>query len=176
MNRITLLFTIFILYSGCVTQIVRREIASVNQASRLNKDSQYLKAHMKNGSVFILSQWRINNLDSLLFGYGSHLDINRRLIEKKEIEDSREQFRIPFGDVALFETNDVGNSLSSGLIILTGISAVLTIMCITNPKACFGSCPTFYTYDGDSMRLEAEGFSSSVSPCLARAYGNSGEF
>jgi hypothetical protein len=42
------------------------------------------------------------------------------------------------------------------------------VYCIANPKACFGSCPTFYVTDGQGQgpTLQAEGFSSSVSPSL----------
>ena len=52
------------------------------------------------------------------------------------------------------------------LLILTGISVAATIYCISNPKACFGSCPTFYAFDGEKMTLQAESFSSSVMPVL----------
>jgi hypothetical protein len=69
--------------------------------------------------------------------------------------------------VALFETNVIKNSGSAtAFTVFTGITAAITAYCLTNPKACFGSCPTFYVYDGDNMRLEAEGFSSSISPSL----------
>ncbi|HCA80111.1 MAG TPA: hypothetical protein DEP53_10295, partial [Bacteroidetes bacterium] len=53
--------------------------------------------------------------------------------------------------------------------VFTGITAAMTAFCITNPKACFGSCPTFYVSDGDTMRLQAEGFSSSIAPSLEAA-------
>ncbi len=50
----------------------------------------------------------------------------------------------------------------------SGISVAMTIYCITNPKACFGSCPTYYAdVDGEPM-LQAEGFSASVAPALER--------
>jgi hypothetical protein len=41
-------------------------------------------------------------------------------------------------------------------------TAVVSIYCILNPKACFGSCPTFYGWDGEDTTLMAEGFSSSI--------------
>ena len=46
----------------------------------------------------------------------------------------------------------------------TGIGALI---CLANPKACFGSCPTFYASDGTTLSLMAEAFSSSIAPCLA---------
>jgi hypothetical protein len=52
---------------------------------------------------------------------------------------------------------------------VTGISLAATIYCIANPKACFGSCPTFYAFDGKKMTLQAEGFSSSIMPSLESA-------
>jgi hypothetical protein len=40
------------------------------------------------------------------------------------------------------------------------------MVCVADPKACFGSCPTFYAYDGEQDRLQAEGFSSSIARVL----------
>jgi hypothetical protein len=54
----------------------------------------------------------------------------------------------------------------TALTVFTGITAATTIYCVTNPKACFRSCPTFYISDGDSLRLKAEGFLSSIAPSL----------
>ncbi len=41
-------------------------------------------------------------------------------------------------------------------------STFLSVFCLANPKACFGSCPTFYAWNGKDMKLMAEGFSSSI--------------
>jgi hypothetical protein len=49
---------------------------------------------------------------------------------------------------------------------MTGASIMFSVLCLTSPKACFGSCPTFYAWDGEREALVAEGFSSSVAPAL----------
>src|SRR5262249_17861237 len=46
--------------------------------------------------------------------------------------------------------------------VVTAASLALTVACLSNPKACFGSCPTFYVSDGTAETLQAEGFSSSI--------------
>jgi hypothetical protein len=46
--------------------------------------------------------------------------------------------------------------------VLTGASLGVTAFCAANPKACFGSCPTFYAFDGAKISLQAEGFSDSI--------------
>jgi len=46
------------------------------------------------------------------------------------------------------------------------LSLAVTAYCISNPKACFGSCPTFYVSDGARPVLQAEGFSASIAPAL----------
>jgi hypothetical protein len=48
------------------------------------------------------------------------------------------------------------------------LSAGMTAFCLANPKACFGSCPTFSTSEADGWILQAEGFSASVAPALER--------
>ena len=47
---------------------------------------------------------------------------------------------------------------------MAGITAGVAAVCLTNTKACFGSCPTFYI-EG-STQLAAEGFSASIAPAL----------
>jgi hypothetical protein len=42
----------------------------------------------------------------------------------------------------------------------------LSIYCIANPKACFGSCPTVYTRNGDNWEFQTELFSYSISRLL----------
>ena len=51
--------------------------------------------------------------------------------------------------------------------ILTGVDAVIGVLCITIPKACWGSCPTFYTGEGDYVfSADAEGFSEAILPSM----------
>jgi hypothetical protein len=54
----------------------------------------------------------------------------------------------------------------AGLGFITGITAGIAVYCAANPKACFGSCPTFYLTDGARDVLQAEGFSASIAPRL----------
>ncbi len=60
--------------------------------------------------------------------------------------------------------HSAGGNLGSALLLLAGsVLTPLSIRCITCPKCCFGSCPTLYTTHDDSLALEAELFSYSLS-------------
>jgi hypothetical protein len=133
---------------------------------------------MLDGKVYILSKWDMDQDRKFVSGDGKLLNINRDLLAEGH-------FSIPLDSVAIFETNLVQTSPSVGAMgLVTGASVALTIYYIVNPKACFGSCPTFYVEDGEDSVLQAEGFSSSVSPSLEasdidalyRAKPNSREF
>jgi len=132
-----------------------------------------LKAHLKDGSVYVLYDWQALVDDSTLTGFGRHLDLNRKVLEEREKPEKSSAFvspfAIPFDRIALVETNDPGASLAGGLTFMTGVTAVVAVICLTNPKACFGSCPTFYASNGDSLVLMAEGFSTSVAPSLEKS-------
>ena len=163
--------------SGCGVKVQERKIYTPTQAlERLPpppkgmrypesefpspKKSPYLKAHMKNGGAYVFSKWQLNNSLKTVSGLADYLDINRVAVHLDTIT-------IHCDSVALFETNEIrmsGGAVALGVV--TGISAAITILCITNPKSCFGSCPTFYASDGERMILQAEGFSSSVAPAL----------
>jgi hypothetical protein len=164
----------FFILGSCATIPVRREIKRVEEISTISPLNKYIKAHMKDGTLYILYDWLFNEFDNSVTGHGIYMDINRNILASsgnlKSRSDTRDEpFKVCISDIALFETNDPGPSLVAGLTIVTGITAGVTIYCLINPKACFGSCPTFYAQDGDSMTLQAEGFSASISPSLEKS-------
>lgn len=125
----------------------------------------YLKAHLKNGDVYILkNSWKIDTLQNLVSGKGSHYDFNRTLLLKGEIS-------VPIDSVAIFETNtkitDSEDQRTDLLTIIAGLDVALGVICLSNPKACFGSCPTFYINEHDNFHYaDAEGFSNAISPSM----------
>jgi hypothetical protein len=162
---------LLLLLASCKGTQVKRELKTVQEISAINPDREFVKAHMKDGTVYILHHWQFNQQAQQLTGYGKKLGINRevqsvRLYEKGNT--SRPKFEIDATAIALIETNDLGNNLSTGLAVVTGVSVLMTALCLTNPKACFGSCPTFYASNGDTLTLQAEGFSTSVAPSLEK--------
>jgi hypothetical protein len=157
---ITIILAILILLGGCTASRQKRSLVIPDRARHLDKSSSFLKAHMLDGNVYVLSPWRVNETRRVLSGKGSLLDVNRDTL-------ALGTFSIPLDSVAIFETNQVSSSPSVvAMSIMTGVSLALTTFCLINPKTCFGSCPTFYTTDGDEPTLRAEGFSSSVAPSL----------
>lgn len=145
---------------GCGISTVSRHLLSPAQVLGAQHDSVFLKAHMMAGDLYVFRDWRLDSLPVQILGSGIHLDWNRELIDSGN-------YSVPFDSVAIFETNEVSTSPSvAALAIVTVASVAVTVACLANPKACFGSCPTFYVDDGDSLLLQAEGFSSSVAPAL----------
>jgi hypothetical protein len=125
----------------------------------------FLKAHLKNGDVCIFRDtWNIDTVKNLVSGNGIRYDFNRNVTFKGNISMSVES-------VAIFETNKkLTGTQSSGVValsILAGLDALVAAMCAANPKACFGSCPTFYTNAADNFHYaDAEGFSSAIAPSM----------
>jgi hypothetical protein len=157
-----------VLLAGCSAGHVERQLTSpeiFNTYSKahiagLKVSSPFLKAHMKNGNLYIFQSWNTDSIGSTITGNGVLLNPGRDTL-------ARGQTILGLDSVALVETNVITNSgMVTAFTVFTGITAAMTIYCMTNPKACFGSCPTFYVSDGDSMRLQAEGFSSSIAPAL----------
>ncbi len=142
----------------------------------------YLKVHMRNGDVYVLSSnWQVDTTNNSISGGGQVFDYTRRLVNQGALQ-------IPLDSVVIFETNNkligVENGRIAALTILTALDLTMTAVCIANPKACFGSCPTFYKNENDNFHYaDAEGFSNAISPSLEYAdidaigqmhiYGNS---
>lgn len=153
---------LFLLVSltSCELQTEKRRLTHPAEASSLDRASPFLKAHTRDGNVYVLRTWEVRADAGMVLGTGELLDINRQVVRTGK-------FTVPLDSVALFETNVVHTSPSvAAMALVTGASAALTAYCLSNPKACFGSCPTFYVTDGDRPRLQAEGFSASVAPRL----------
>lgn len=172
LSGVSIILLLFMSF-GCKTVPVKREIREVREITAMSPNYKFIKAHMKNGSAYVLSEWHFNQLDSTLNGHGTLLDLNRRVVESRfnsAVRDSvqNRMFRVHISEIALLETNDPGPSIAGGLAVVTGVSSVVTFLCIINPKACFGSCPTFYAQKGDTLTLQAEGFSSSIAPSLEK--------
>jgi hypothetical protein len=125
----------------------------------------YLKAHLKNGDVCILSDsWEVDTVSNVLTGNGTKFNFNRARVFEGAIS-------ILIDSVAIFETNTKILKPEAGRItalsILAGLDVVVGLICLSNPKACFGSCPTFYINENDNFHYaDAEGFTNAISPSM----------
>lgn len=145
--------------------------SNYNNANKLLHETKnletkpFLKAHLKNGDVFILfDKWQVDTIRNCVTGNGVRYDFNRQ----KKFEGN---FSIVSDSVAIYETNTKIEGAEAGRIallsLLAGVDVVIGVICITTPKACFGSCPTFYINENDNFHYaDAEGFSNAIAPSL----------
>ncbi len=125
----------------------------------------FLKAHLKNGDVCIFRDtWKVDTLENSVFGSGKRYDFNRVLTYEGDL-------RLPIDSVLIFETNEklkgTEKKRIAALTLLTALNLMGGAYCLTNPKACFGSCPTFYVNKNDNFHFaNAEGFSNAILPSM----------
>jgi hypothetical protein len=152
----------------CRTYYFHANYQDVNKLLHESKEIQtkpYLKAHLINGGIYILRDtWEVDSNEVILSGNGILYDYNRNKIFEGQIS-------IPIDSVAIFETNqkvDVHKSARiAALTIIAVADVTLGVICFTNPKACFGSCPSFYINEKSKIHYaDAEGFSNAISPSL----------
>ena len=122
---------------------------------------------MADGTLYLLDSLLTNDNTDTVWGYGSYFNQYREIVVTNKNPEGLlipPAFKIPLSGVALFETNDISGFKGKILAMtLVGVpTAVVSIYCMINPKACFGSCPTFYCWNGKDTVLMAEGFSSSI--------------
>jgi hypothetical protein len=121
-----------------------------------------LKVHSRAGTVYLLAQWRFDTADSVLEGTGTLYGIDRQPLASGA-------FRILLDSIALVETQRTETLHPFGITALAAMTTVwgiVTIACVADPKACFGSCPTFYVDAVNRDRPLAEGFSASFARAL----------
>lgn len=155
--------------SSCTPRIERKQGTTLET---VDMKAKYLKAHLRSGEVVVFSKWTIDDARREVAGTGEKMGLDRLVAVPGE-------YRVGFDEVALYETNTVVTSpVVTAMAVVTGISVAISIACLTNPKACFGSCPTFYAADDQTLDraggrrgqrvLQAEGFSDSIAPSLEK--------
>ena len=144
---------------GCV-QRLHRTVSAPVALGTVDRKAPFLKVHMRDGSLYVLSPWTADEAERRVSGTGTRYAVDRQVLE-------RGTFSVSIDSVALFETNVARPSPSvATLAVISGITAALAVYCVADPKTCFGSCPTFYVTDGTRDVLQAEGFSASIAPSL----------
>lgn len=159
-SRFALLLAIALM--ACSTTSYRARFVKPASPQKVDEKAQFLKCHMYDGGVYVLEQWHFDAAGQFLFGNGRAYDPDR-----KPISTGAQKVRV--ADIELLETDDPERVPQNGVAVMavvTGASLAMTALCLANPKACFGSCPTFYTDDGHGRSIQAEGFSSSVARSL----------
>lgn len=173
-SAIFLVSACLLIAMGCASRRVSRELVQVDETKKLNPKREYLKVHLKNGNLYVLHSWKIDVTNSTIQGLGNHLDFNRKIIESRRANRDNSKgsgdfqpFHVPFSEIVLVETNDKGINHGVVAMVVAGLITVpISIYCLTNPKSCFGSCPTFYVGHDTVSKLVAEGFSASISPSM----------
>jgi hypothetical protein len=160
-----------LLAPGCRSYYFRNQYRSTGELANGIRDVQpqpYLKAHMKNGNLFVVKDaWLVDTVGNTVSASGIQYDYNRNKIREGE-------FVISIDSVAIFETNKKLVKPEEGRIaalsVLASVDIILGIICLTVPKACFGSCPTFYLHPDDNIHFaDAEGFTNAIAPSMEYA-------
>ncbi len=160
---ISLIFLVIL--SGCSgTKLVRNSLTP-EMVKEIKKHNNYIKIHLKDGGLVITKNYHVTLTADSINGNGFRYSFNR-----SEVTGEANPFSLSKDEIALIETNTLrGNLGNLAALSIVGVpSAFLATYCITNPKACFGSCPTFYAPSQSKPALMAEGFSSSISPSLEK--------
>ena len=116
-----------------------------------------LKLHLRSGELIIATAWVEDAAARTLRVNGTVYSLDRRVLGSAAGRD------VPVDSIALVQSSTPGQAYPAGLMMLAvwGTAAgIVSGTCLSDPKSCFGSCPTFYV-DGDSTAIQAEGFSAS---------------
>ena len=137
-----------------------RLLAPTDAPDRQEAHGGLLKVHLNSGELIVLSSWV--QRDATLAGDGTRYNLQREATHQAH-------YVLPLDSIALLEAEGRVGSRSSGLVgmvVWTTLWGVVTGACVADPKACFGSCPTFYVATDSGETLAAEGFSASIARAL----------
>lgn len=126
--------------------------------------ARYAKIHLHDGGVLVLDSWQVSTNKRFLSGRGQAYDADRNLLGGAD-----QPYSLPLEKIALIQTTDPKSLQHSGTMLLSvaaGVTTAFAMLCLANPKVCFGSCPTVYGAEGPSGPILAEGFSASIARSL----------
>ncbi|HZD80077.1 MAG TPA: hypothetical protein VE646_08555 [Actinomycetota bacterium] len=148
--------------AACVVIFRHPDVAPVETTADSVAIRSPVKAHRVDGATVIYEDGVVLVRDTLR-GNGVSYDLR--------LSPSRSVPLLPVDSVVALESYQTRVNAAASIIVSTILTAplaagvALAIACATNPK-CFGSCPTYYSREGDRFVLEAEGFSYSIAPLL----------
>jgi len=154
---VTVFLPLLLLLVSCADPVERRVRITKAELLRGTEVSASARIHTFDGSVYLARKgFTIRN--DTISGSAQKYDLTR-------LSDSEREWQIPIDSVAGVEyfavempgLREVGNAVSATTFTVYSLAGSLVLL-----KALFGSCPTFYTYDGEAPVLEAEGFSYSI--------------
>jgi len=170
-----LFIALLLILAGCAGTKLIRSSMSPEILRDQAKHTKLIKIHLRDGGLYVLDDWTFNNSSDSIIGFGAFYNYRRNLVSEKWKDPSiniqkANHFSIPGDKIALIETNKLKSNIGNlAAITIVGVPyAITTIYCLTNPKACFGSCPTFYALKNGQWTLMAEGFSSSIAPSFEK--------
>jgi len=156
-------------YTKYVDHTFRKNYSDFNELITEDDKNPFLKVHLKNGDLVIFNSWdRSMDTDSVS-GFGNFYNFQRYKMEFGYLSVHKK-------DVALYETNDLDvitahdSEVRTAMTLLAAFDVAIGVACLVVPKACFGSCPTFY-FDPDEevQYANAEGFSNAIAPSLQQS-------
>jgi len=170
-----LLLALTVILAGCSGTKLVKSFPGMKTLDIPTNKRERIKIHLKDGGLYVLDNWKFTKASDTIIGFGELYNYKRELINFVHDDQPRDneksnRFLIPESEIALVEANKImGNSGNITALSIVGVpNAIYTIYCITNPKACFGSCPTFYVLEKGQWTMMAEGFSSSISPSFEK--------
>ena len=153
------------LLSSCGPRVVESTFVETAVPESSSNENGYLKAHLRSGEVLIFNDWQVPQPgDAFLAGRGTRFTADR-----VPVGFPSEQ-TLALDSIVLLESDrleTVGDFGAAGLMVFSTVAGVISVVCLGDPKSCFGSCPTFYALDDTGTEtLVAEGFSSSFAKVL----------
>ena len=164
-----------LLFSGCAGTRLIKTSMNTGMINTLKSNRNSIKIHVNDGGLYVLNNWSINPKADTIKGFGEYYNYQRDLVNFRLYNKSAgiiraESFQIPSDKITLIETSTITANMGNfAAITIVGVPmSIFAIYCITDPKACFGSCPTFYARKNGNWNMMAEGFSSSIAPSFEK--------
>lgn len=144
--------------AACVISTTTRPVLFGNDRPP-RKVTTPIKAHLVDGGVVVFASGADIGFREVT-GVGQHLDATRTATHAVQ--------RVPLDSVVGFETYE--RQVNPGRTLLYGVPtlALSTAGILALGLAIFGSCPTIYADSAGTQVLQAESFSNSIAPLLAR--------
>ncbi|HEX2780427.1 MAG TPA: hypothetical protein VHM30_13065 [Gemmatimonadaceae bacterium] len=145
---------------ACILSSTTRPFAGDTNSAPGTVVSTPVRAHLLDGSVVVFPQGVTFGTDRAIFGVGQRFNATLR--------DTAMVRRVPLDSVLGFEVYDRRVNPARTLLYSTVTTAASVVGAAALLVVIFGSCPTIYADSAGVETLQAESFSYSIAPLLAK--------
>ena len=124
--------------TGCSYRVWNTRQAPAQRFAELDSGAEFLRCHMRDGSLYVFSDWAVNARQRVITGTGNRHDADRQTVVAAHGP-------VPMDDVLLLQSVQAVAVNARGPVVVLAtmsvVSAILLAVCLASGDRCVAAAP-----------------------------------